>query len=296
MTAETVFEGKMLTTDRASLGEGPGYDPASDLIWWFDINNNRLNFLHASNRDRRVIPLTEAASALAVVDDHRQVISTETGLYFRDVSTGALSLHVAIEPDNPETRSNDGRVHPCGAFWVSTMGKQQEKGAGSIYHVLEGHLTRIFDGITIPNAICFSPDGETGYFVDTTDNKLMRVPLDPETGLPDGPQEVFIDTSGKPGGMDGAICDGDGHIWNARYGAGVLDHYDTDGRLLERYQIPARQPTCPAFIGRDGGWMMVTTAAQDTRAEEEPNAGFAFALVTGAKPRFDPRYRALPGL
>ena len=38
--------------------------------------------------------------------------------------------------------------------------------------------------------------------------------------------------------------------------------------------------------------MMVTSAAQDTRVEEEPNAGNTFALVTGAKPRFDPAYRA----
>ena len=29
-----------------------------------------------------------------------------------------------------------------------------------------------------------------------------------------------------------------------------------------------------------------------TRVEEEPNAGNTFALVTGAKPRFDPAYRA----
>lgn len=38
--------------------------------------------------------------------------------------------------------------------------------------------------------------------------------------------------------------------------------------------------------------MMVTSAARDADIIEEPNAGFTFALVTGAKPRFDPAYRA----
>jgi len=292
MTAETVFEGRILSTDRMALGEGPGYDPETDLIWWFDITNCRLNFMNASNRDRRIITLPEMASVLAPVDEKRQLIAMETGLYFRDTAHGALTLHVAIEEDRPETRPNDGRVHPSGALWISTMGKEAEEGIGAIYHVLKGEVTKIVEGMTIPNAICFSPDGETGYYVDTPVGKLMRMPLDPETGLPDGDPEVFIDNAEKPGGMDGAVCDGDGHIWNARYGMGVLDHYHSDGRLIARYQLPARQPTCPAFIGKDGGWMMVTTAAQNTRPEEEPNAGFTFALVTGARPRFDPPYLA----
>lgn len=292
MITETVFEGRILVTDRMSLGEGPGYDRDTDMIWWFDINASKLHLLNASSRERRIIQLPEMASALAVVDEHRQVISTETGLYFRDTSTGALSLHVAIEADNAVTRSNDARVHASGAFWVSTMGKNAEKGAGAIYHVLEGVVTKLFDKITIPNAICFSPDGATGYYVDTDVNQLMSVPIAPETGLPTGQASVFIDTAHMTGGMDGAVCDGDGNIWNARYGAGVLDQFDPAGKLKARYQLPARQPTCPAFIGRDGGWMMVTSASQGTRAEEEPNAGNTFALVTGAKPRFDPAYRA----
>ena len=292
MVTETVFEGRILVMDRMSLGEGPGYDPQSDNIWWFDINAAKLHMLNASTRDRRIIALPEMASAMAVVDESRQVISTETGLYFRDASTGALSLHVEIEADNPVTRSNDGRVHPSGAFWVSTMGKNGERQAGAIYHVLEGKVTPLFTQITIPNAICFSADGATGYYVDTPTNQLMSVPLAPDTGLPTGPASVFIDTSHMPGGMDGAICDGDGNIWNARYGAGVLDQFDPAGKLVARYQLPARQPTCPAFIGRDGGWMLVTSAAQGTKASEEPNAGNTFAMVTGAKPRFDPAYRA----
>ncbi|WP_319518960.1 SMP-30/gluconolactonase/LRE family protein [uncultured Martelella sp.] len=292
MTAETVFEGRILVNQRMELGEGPGYDPTSDQIWWFDILNCQLHLLNASTRDRRIVSLPEMASAMAVVDEHRQIIAMETGLYFHDVSTGALSLHAAIEPDNAVTRSNDARVHQSGAFWVGTMGKNAEKEAGAIYHVLGGTVTKIFDKVTIPNAICFSPEGDIGYYVDTDLNTLMRVPVDPETGLPDGPEEVFIDTSQKPGGMDGAICDGDGHIWNARFGAGVLDQYDPAGRLVARFQLPARQPTCPAFIGRDGGWMMVTTAARDAKLDQEPNAGFTFALVTGAKPRFDPAYKA----
>ena len=33
----------------------------------------------------------------------------------------------------PPTRSNDARVHPSGTFWIGTMGRNAEKGAGAIY-------------------------------------------------------------------------------------------------------------------------------------------------------------------
>jgi sugar lactone lactonase YvrE len=55
-----------------------------------------------------------------------------------------------------------------GALWIGTMGKKCRKtGAGAIYHVARGTVTLLFPDITIPNAICFSPDGAAAYFTDT---------------------------------------------------------------------------------------------------------------------------------
>ena len=89
--------------------------------------------------------------------------------------TAVLTLHVALEADNAATRSNDGRVHPSGALWIGTMGRKAEKGAGAIYHFGGGELRRLYAGISIPNAICFSPDGATAYFTDTREAILYRV-------------------------------------------------------------------------------------------------------------------------
>src|SRR3546814_7772698 len=75
------------------------------------------------------------------------------------VASGRLSLHAALEADNLATRSNDGRVHPCGALWIGTMGKRAETGAGSLYWFFRGELRRLFSGISIINSIAFSPDG-----------------------------------------------------------------------------------------------------------------------------------------
>lgn len=108
------------------LGEGPSYDPATDTLFWFDIVNGKLLEKPLAGA-LKVHDLGVMASAIAVIDADRQLIATEIGLQVRDVKTGRLTLHTPIEADNPVTRSNDSRVHPCGALWTGTMGKGEEK-------------------------------------------------------------------------------------------------------------------------------------------------------------------------
>ena len=135
-----------------------------------------------------------------------------------------MELFRPLEADNPATRSNDARVHPSGTFWIGTMGRRAEPGAGAIYALHRGELSRLYGEITIPNAICFSPDGAVGYFADTGKNTLFRVDLDAATGLPRGaPVPLVIRRGG--GGIDGAVVDADGLIWNARWGGGCVDVY-----------------------------------------------------------------------
>src|SRR4030088_806797 len=97
------------------------------------------------------------ASALAFIDDQRQLLATENGLCVRDVRDGRLALHTPIEADNLATRSNAGRFHCCGALWIGTMGRKAEKGAGAIYRFHCGEMVRLYVGLSIPTGICFSP-------------------------------------------------------------------------------------------------------------------------------------------
>lgn len=284
------FAGSVLCPARMTLGEGPTYDATTDTAYWFDIVGKALHALDLTTGEKRVHALPVMASVLARIDDRRQLIATEHGLFLRDVSSGELSLHVAIEADRPETRSNDGRVHPSGALWIGTMGKALEPGAGSLYHVAAGEVTVLYTGLSIPNGICFSPDGATGYFVDTGDNLYKRVALDPKTGLPVGSPEVMIDASGLEGGMDGAVCDADGDIWNAHWGTGRVNRYRPDGTLVEAFAVPGRQSSCPAFIGRDLDRMLVTTAGIGLPENDEAE-GRTYQLGIRVKGQEIPDYR-----
>ncbi len=284
---------RVLDEARCHLGEGPAYDAASDTAWWFDILEKRLHEIRLADGAVRRHALPFMASALAFIDDTRQLVAADDGLYVRTIREGRLAMAAPLEADDPATRSNDGRTHQSGTFWIGTMGRKAEPGAGAIYAFRAGELTRLFGGISIPNAICFSPDGGTGYFADTRSNVLCRVPLDPATGLPTGtPQTLHVHEG--PGGLDGAVVDTAGRIWCAMWGGGRLHAYSPEGELVRCVAVPARQPSCPVFVGSDFSRLLVTSAYEgmdDTARMADVHHGRTFLLDIGVAGRPEPRVR-----
>ncbi|MDX8470189.1 SMP-30/gluconolactonase/LRE family protein [Mesorhizobium sp. VK23B] len=281
----------VLSDHICELGEGPSYDPATDTLFWFDIVNGKLLEKPLAGA-LKIHDLGVMASAIAIIDDARQLIATEVGLQVRDVKTGKLTPHTPIEADNPATRSNDSRVHPCGAFWTGTMGKGEAKDAGAIYWFFKGELRRLFSNITVSNSICFSEDGAIAYYTDTSTGLLMRVACDPATGLPTGEPKVFVDHRSFKGYVDGSVVDRDGVVWNAVWGGRAVKAYSPDGTLLREVPMPVTQPSCPAFIGRKGDRIAVTSAwkgKDDKQRALDPQAGMTFLLGLSVRGRFEPR-------
>lgn len=294
MGSTFAFSGHVLLDTRHMLAEGPTYDSATDTVWWFDILGRTLTEHELTTGRTTVHPLPVMGSVLAFIDPGRQLLASDQGLFLRDAATGELTLHTVLEPDRPDNRSNDGRVHPSGALWIGTMGRTAATGAGAIYHVAGTTVTKLYDAVSIPNSICFSPDGTIGYFTDTRVNKLMQVALDPTSGLPTAPPSVLVDGTGEDGGFDGSVCDDEGTIWNARWGVGAVDRYDASGQHMARYLVPARQTTCPAFIGRDAGRLLVTSATEnldEAGLAADPLGGRVFDLGISVKGKFDPKFR-----
>lgn len=281
----------ILSDEACELGEGPSYDPATDMLYWFDILASRMLTKTLSGGEARIHQLPEMASAIATIDAERQLLLTETGLYIRDTATGKLVLHHAVEASNSVTRSNDARVHPCGALWFGTMGKQAETGAGAIYWYFRGELRLLYPAITIPNSICFSADGTVAYYADTATNLLYRVDCDGDTGLPTGEPRLFTDGRARTGGIDGSVVDRDGVLWNACWGGSRVDAYAPDGSLLRSIAVPALQPSCPAFVGPDANRLAVTSAYEgmdEDARRADANAGQTFLLDIEVNGRHEP--------
>jgi sugar lactone lactonase YvrE len=284
----------ILEAPRCHLGEGPCYDPRTDTAWWVDILERRLFEAPLAGGAARMHALPLMASAVAAVDETRHLLAAEDGLYLRSLRDGGLTLFCPLEAERAGTRSNDGRVHPCGALWISTMGRNAEPGHGAIYHVAGTRVTRLYTGLTIPNALCFSPDGTTGYFADTDAGLLQRVALDPRTGLPVGEPATLYDHRGGEGGLDGAAVDAEGRLWCARWGASCIDAYSPEGARLRTIALPVTRPSCPTFAGPGLDRLLVTSAYEGmTQAERDadPEHGRTLLVAFGGRGLLEPAFR-----
>ena len=275
--AATIFDDRICT-----LGEGPLWHPQREQLFWFDITRHRL--MSRVGGEALEWDFGECVSAAGWVDHDRLVVASETCLSLFDVETGESEFLAALEADNPATRSNDGRADPQGGFWIGTMGKATEPGAGSIYRFYRGEIRKLFSDIRIPNAICFSPEGDLAYFADSPTRKVFRQRLGTE-GWPEGEPELFLDLRERDLVPDGAVVDLSGRFWNAHWGSGLVCAYSPEGELLATHDTGSPLVTCPAFGGAGSNILFCTSATEELSAEEiasNPNAGRVVQLPVDA--------------
>lgn len=266
----TVFDNRP-----CKLGEGPLWHPQRQQLFWFDILSKQL--LTQVDGTPHHWQFDEYVSAAGWIDINTLLLASETGLHCFDINSGDMHMLCEIEADNPVTRSNDGRADPWGGFWIGTMGKNAEPKAGSIYRYYRGDLKQVATGITISNAICFSPDRLNAYYCDTKTTRIVKVALNPQTGWPEGEAQTYVDLSPQGLNPDGAVVDADGCLWNAQWGAGRVARYDPSGAFLSAVNVGGTQASCPAFGGADLKTLFITTARDGLNGEGD---GLTYAIQT----------------
>lgn len=280
----------LLIDSRCRLGEGPLWHPDRQELFWFDIERCRFFRADASGSVLNRWAFAEPVSAAAIVDARTLLLAGASALILFDIETGAQTPRLPLEADRPGNRANDARVAPGGTFWIGTMSLkgEEEPGAGAIHGFRAGRLERLVEAITIPNSICFSPDGGTAYFADTPTGRILSRPIEPETGLPTGPAVLFADTSDLPGFPDGSVVDAEGFLWNARWGGGAVLRFSPEGILERTVSVPVPNATCPAFGGPDLKTLFITTAGGDEDGAP-PHAGGVFAVELDIAGQPEPR-------
>lgn len=267
--AVTIFD-----DTQCALGEGPLWHPLREQFFWFDINQKQL--LTSKNGNRKMWQFTEHVSAAGWVDENTLLICSETAFLEFNIETGEQDVIAPLEADIPNNRSNDGRADPQGGMWIGTMDLEAKKHAGAIYRYYQGEIRTLYPNITIPNSICFSPDGSTAYYADTPEKCIMSQALDNE-GWPVGDAQMFIDMKQDGLSPDGSVVDAEGCLWNAQWGASRIAKYNAAGKFLMAIDVPdAKQTTCPAFGGADLQTIFVTSAAD---GDDSKNAGKTFAVL-----------------
>lgn len=271
---------ELFCDSRSELGEGPFWHPFKKRIFWFDILNRTL--LSANDQGHVVDRITfpDTVSFAGVIDEHQLAVTQSHMLTRYDFRDDSQTPIVAVEPDIRSNRTNDSRVDRAGNFWIGTMSRTAEQGVGGVYHYRRGTVTKIISNITIPNAICFSPDGRWAYFTDAG-AMIKRAPLDPETGLPNGPWQDFFASTPELGWADGAVTDSEGFVWSARWGGGKVIRISPEGKLDQIIEVPVSNVSCPAFGGKDMKTLFLTTAREHLSQEDlkkQPTAGSLYAI------------------
>jgi sugar lactone lactonase YvrE len=171
--------------------------------------------------------------------------------------TGTLEwLDRPEERQRGATRMNDGVCDPAGRFWAGSMAYDAASPLGSLYRVdLDGSVVRVLDGIAICNGPAFSADGAIMHVADSAAGTVTRYRVSPAGDL-DAGERVLRFGPGQ-GAPDGMVMDGDGHLWVACHGAGMVRRYDPSAIVVAEVRVPTPQPTSVCLAA---GHLIVTTA------------------------------------
>ncbi|TDK60451.1 SMP-30/gluconolactonase/LRE family protein [Sapientia aquatica] len=278
------------------LGEGLVWHAATARWWWTDIESSALhswsakgNALHSFRLPDRAGSFVHCQSGAILIGFTKRLAFARTSRQRQQREADAqLQLQIqtacAVDPTESRTRINDGRCDRRGFYVFGTMNEATEKRAiGSFYQYSQQHgLRRLaLPAVAIANSICFSVDGRTMYFSDTLTRRIMQCDYDSESAQVDNIR-LFATLSETGAYPDGAVIDSDGCLWNAQWGAASVQRYSPLGELMQRWQVPAKNPTCPAFGELSLRNLLVTSSRQEMSPQENaamPDAGSLFGIA-----------------
>lgn len=280
--------------DRAELvldcrndhGEGIFWNPEDRLVWWTDIEGRKLWSFDPASGSSNSISMPDRVCCFAPRAGGGFIVAFAGSVAFYDPDTGNLHTLHEFEPNNPETRLNDGRTDRQGRLVAGGMNEGSGAADSSVIRIDgQGRIARIIDGVSCANSICFSADGTTMFFADTPERKIRSYAYDTATGEI-GAMRIHADMSDEPGLPDGSCVDSEGGVWNAEWEGRRVVRIAPDGKIDRVIEVPTWKPTCCAFGGADLDTLFITTSRLMSTEDDLANdvhAGGLFACKPGAR-------------
>jgi L-arabinonolactonase len=271
---------------RNEHGEGVLWNPADGRVWWTDIHGRRLWRYDPASGDFDSIAMPDRACCFAPRQNGGFIVAFAKEVAFFDPESGAVDPIHRFEPDNPDTRLNDGRTDRQGRFVAGGMDEKSDKRVSTVIRIdPDGSVTTILNGVGCANSTCFSPDGQQMYFADSSVGAIWSYDYDPVAGIPSN-RRVLKDFAGEGGIPDGSCVDAEGAVWNAVWEGRRVVRIMPDGTVDRTIEVPTLKVTCCAFGGADLDTLYITTSRLGLKPEElaaEPMAGALFAFRPGVR-------------
>lgn len=260
--------------------ESPLWDPATGRLHWVDILEPAAG--QAGMAGPAVLrPLADVVSCIALRRKGGLIAATRQGLAALDPATGVLEPLLAVEPDRPRNRPNDGACDRKGRFWIGTMAMDGAAGQGSLWRI-EGQApaVRVDGGFGVSNGIAWSPDDRWLYFVDSRVRTIFRYPFESASGSV-GQRQPFLELPTAQGNPAGLAVDREGHLWCTLWDGWGVVRIDPQGRIIGRIDLPVPRPTSCTLGGPGLDTLLVTTARtrlSRERLAEAPLSGAIFQI------------------
>jgi sugar lactone lactonase YvrE len=283
-----VIDFKPLNDVRCELGEGPAWDDRNNALYQADIVNNTIYRFAATGAVEGKWTFPGPVGALGLTESGKLVVALRHTVGIFDPANGNWRAIAEIETEKgDDTRLNDGKVGPDGAFWVGSMDDRPERprdALGALYRVTaDGRVEKKRDGLQVSNGLAFSPDGKTMFHSDSSAGWLDRWDLDPATGWISN-QKRIVDFAPGVGNPDGAATDIDGNYWSAGITAQCVNKFSPDGKLLEKHPVPVFAPTMPCFGGKDLRTLYLTSLRVGRPADQLAKYPPTGITLVGAAP------------
>lgn len=286
-------EAVCIVRDEEELGESPVWSVDEGVLYWVDVRAPEIHCFDPASGEHRKWDMPAQVGSIGLAQGGRLIAALRSGFHFFDPASGKLVPILDPEANKPETRLNDGKVDRAGRFWCGSMADPDRAPVGVLYRLeASGACVATEDGITIPNALCWSPDDRVMYFADSLERVIRVYDFDAAAGTMSN-RRVFAEVAAADGVPDGATVDAEGYLWSAHMRGGRVTRYAPDGRIDRVITLPCENATSCCFGGPDLDVLYITTARQrltDDELANQPLAGSLFAAKVGVKGLPEPRF------
>jgi sugar lactone lactonase YvrE len=276
----------------ANLAECPVWTPDGYLTW-VDAFAGKV---HASALDDpardRVAAHDGTVGSVIPVADGTWVIGLNQQVWLTDAAGTRSRLLAEIGHSHPDHHLNDAKADPDGRLVIGSVNERKGTPTAGLFQLTPGGYRTLRGAMQLSNGLDWSPDARTFYFTDSDARLIFSA--DYHDGSFSGEKVFARVADGLP---DGLAVDADGCVWSAVWGAGRIDRYAPDGRMIGTLRVPAPHVTSLTFGGRDLSTLFITTARDGLGAREleaAPGSGSVFmarASVPGQPARLlDPAW------
>ena len=275
-------------------GEGIFWNPSDGRIWWTDIQGRALWSFDPVTTQSASIPMEDRVCCFAPRAAGGLIVAYSDRVVLFDPETKQETLVTLFEPENPETRLNDGRTDRQGRLVVGGMNEVSGKPNSSVISI-DGNLKvqTLIDQISCANSICFSPAGNTMFFADTPDREMLAFDYEKGRGTLTN-KRLHASFKQEPGLPDGSCIDAEGGVWNAEWEGHRVVRVAPNGTIDRVIDVPVWKPTCCAFGGPNLDTLFITSSrlmSDEATLKKEPSAGGLFAVKPGIRGVIDTPFK-----